>query len=60
LVEVQAEALGDLLELPILLDQRLELTPTLGHPLLGAAELIKNGHASPPTVGQGLPPSNSI
>jgi hypothetical protein len=42
LIDVQADALGDLLERLILLYQRLELTQALGHPLFRAAELFKN------------------
>jgi hypothetical protein len=45
-VDVHAEALGDPLELLILLYQGLELAQALCHSLFGAAELVKNGQAS--------------
>lgn len=46
IAETHAQALGDLFELVIFGNERLELAQTLGHLLFGGAELLKNGHGS--------------
>jgi hypothetical protein len=45
--DAQAEAPGALLELPVLLEERLGPTRTLGDPLFGGPEPIENDVFSP-------------
>jgi hypothetical protein len=54
-VAVDPEALGDLLELAVLVDQRTEFAHAVGDPLLQASEIVKDRHSGSFEQGLSVP-----